>query len=50
MNLAGKARPRVHVDLTEFAIAAGPPTAVQPIENDEITITGKVMGLWHTPI
>src|SRR4029450_1438025 len=35
-NLAGQRRPRpppIHVDLTEFAIAAGPPTAVQPIED-----------------
>ena len=41
MNLAGKERPRprVHVDLTEFAIAAGPPTAVQPIE-DALAQTG----------
>jgi repressor LexA len=23
--------------------------AYEPIENDEITITGKVMGLWRTP-
>jgi repressor LexA len=41
-NLAGKARPRpprVHVDLTEFAIAAGSPTAVQPIE-DALAQTG----------
>jgi len=41
-NLAGKGRPRpprVHVDLTEFAIAAGPPTAVQPIE-DALAQTG----------
>ena len=22
----------------------------EPIENDEITITGKVMGIWRTPI
>ena len=41
VNLAGKERPRprVHVDLTEFAIAAGPPTAVQPIE-DALAETG----------
>jgi repressor LexA len=42
VNLAGQERrrpPRVHVDLTEFAIAAGPPTAVQPIE-DAIAQTG----------
>jgi repressor LexA len=41
VNLAGKERPRprVHVDLTEFAIAAGPPTAVQPIE-DALAQTG----------
>jgi repressor LexA len=24
--------------------------AYEPIENDEITITGKVMGLWRTPV
>jgi SOS-response transcriptional repressor LexA len=24
--------------------------AYQPIENDEITIIGKVMGLWRSPI
>ena len=24
--------------------------AYEPIENDEITISGKVMGLWRTPI
>jgi repressor LexA len=41
VNLVGKERPRprVHVDLTEFAIAAGPPTAVQPIE-DALAQTG----------
>jgi repressor LexA len=41
-NLAGQGRPRpprIHVDLTEFAIAAGPPTAVQPIE-DALAQTG----------
>lgn len=31
--------PRVHVDLSEFAIAAGPPTPVQPIE-DALAQTG----------
>jgi SOS-response transcriptional repressor LexA len=31
--------PHVHVDLSEFAIAAGPPTAVQPIE-DALAQTG----------
>jgi repressor LexA len=31
--------PRVRVDLSEFAIAAGPPTAVQPIE-DALAQTG----------
>jgi repressor LexA len=36
----GRARPaRVRVDLSEFAIAAGPPTAVQPIE-DALAQTG----------
>jgi repressor LexA len=36
----GRSRPaRVHVDLSEFAIAAGPPTAVQPIE-DALAQTG----------
>jgi repressor LexA len=36
----GGLRPaRVHVDLSEFAIAAGPPTAVQPIE-DALAETG----------
>jgi repressor LexA len=41
VNLAGKERPRprIHLDLTEFAIAAGPPTAVQPIE-DALAQTG----------
>jgi repressor LexA len=35
-----RSRPaRVHVDLSEFAIAAGPPTAVQPIE-DALAQTG----------
>ena len=24
--------------------------AYEPFENDEITITGKVMGLWRIPI
>jgi repressor LexA len=31
--------PRLHVDLSEFAIAAGPPTGVQPIE-DALAQTG----------
>jgi repressor LexA len=36
----GRSRPqRVRVDLSEFAIAAGPPTAVQPIE-DALAQTG----------
>jgi len=36
----GRSRPpRVHVDLSEFAIAAGPPTAVQPME-DALAQTG----------
>ena len=36
----GKSKPpRVHVDLSEFAIAAGPPTPVQPIE-DALAQTG----------
>jgi repressor LexA len=36
----GRSRPnRVHVDLSEFAIAAGPPTGVQPIE-DALAQTG----------
>jgi repressor LexA len=41
LNLARKERPRphVHVDLTEFAIATGPPTAAQPIE-DALSQTG----------
>jgi repressor LexA len=36
----GKSRPvRVDIDLSEFAIAAGPPTAVQPID-DAVAQTG----------
>jgi repressor LexA len=41
-GMAGNGRsrpPRVQVDLSEFAIAAGPPTAVQPIE-DALAETG----------
>jgi SOS-response transcriptional repressor LexA len=40
MRGKGRSKPRrVHVDLSEFAIAAGPPTPVQPIE-DALAQTG----------